>query len=187
MKRVYLPKPDDLTQTIADLLGSASYNATRLETESLIATDPQAVLAELATVFEPYALPATTLDSLTTHLIDSPALVDFVMQFQHSLPPPSPSRALMSACTIAMAYFFGGLLPLLPYFFVGPYEVYKGLEISIGVMVVALFAFGYVKTCVVEGWRGGRCVRGACWGGVQMVIVGSAAAAAAMALVRAFN
>lgn len=66
-------------------------------------------------------------------------------------------------------------------------RVYTGLYWSIGVMVVALFAFGYSKTCVVEGWEGGRCVRGGCAGGVQMVVVGSLAAGAAMGLVRAFN
>lgn len=75
----------------------------------------------------------------------------------------------------------------MPYFFVGRDEVYTGLYISIAVMVVALFVFGYVKTCIVSGWSGGRNIGDACFGGVQMVIVGSAAAAAAMGLVRAFD
>jgi VIT1/CCC1 family predicted Fe2+/Mn2+ transporter len=87
--------------------------------------------------------------------------------------------------TIAVAYFLGGLLPLIPYFCVN--EVYTGLYISIGVMVLALFTFGYVKTCVVVGWDGGKNIRAGCFGGVQMVVVGSAAAGAAMSLVRLFN
>ena len=78
-------------------------------------------------------------------------------------------------------------MPLLPYLFVGSDQVYEGLYISIGVMVIALFVFGYVKTCVVEGWEGGKAIRAGCFGGVQMVVVGSAAAGAAMGLVRAFN
>lgn len=163
----------------------ASYRAQREETETLIATNPQTVLQDITEVFQPYNLPKQTLDELTTHLAGSPRLVDFVMQFQHCEEEPASSRALTSAITIALAYFLGGLLPLVPYFAV--HDVYTGLYISIGVMVLALFTFGYVKTCVVVGWEGGRNIRAGCFGGVQMVVVGSAAAGAAMGLVRLFN
>jgi vacuolar iron transporter family protein len=142
-------------------------------------------LADIADVFEPYNLPKETLDNLTTHLIDSPKLVDFVMQFQHCAEAPAASRAFISAITIALGYFLGGLLPLIPYFCVD--KVYTGLYISIGVMIVALFVFGYVKTCVVIGWQGNRNIQQGCFGGIQMVLVGSIAAGAAMGLVRAFN
>lgn len=165
----------------------ASYEATRERTQELIMSDPKTVMCDIRDVFEPYNLPKDTLDNLTSHLSSSPNLCDFVMQFQHCSEPPHATRALTSALTIAMGYFFGGLLPLLPYFFVGKGQVYEGLYISIAVMVVALFVFGYVKTCVVEGWDGGKAVRAGCYGGVQMVVVGSAAAGAAMGLVRAFN
>ncbi len=78
-------------------------------------------------------------------------------------------------------------MPLLPYFCVKRGEVLLALWISIGVMVVALFVFGWVKTGVVGGWRGRenvwRCVRGA----LQMVVVGGVAAGAAVGLVRAIN
>jgi VIT1/CCC1 family predicted Fe2+/Mn2+ transporter len=165
----------------------ASYQAQKSETEQLITTNPQTVISDIVEVFEPYDLPKDTLDNLTRHLAASPRLVDFVMQFQHCESEPASSRALTSALTIAMAYFLGGLLPLIPYFFVGSEQVFEGLYISIGVMVLALFAFGYVKTCVVVGWEGGGCIRAGCFGGVQMVVVGSAAAGAAMGLVRLFN
>jgi VIT1/CCC1 family predicted Fe2+/Mn2+ transporter len=144
-------------------------------------------MTDVIQVFEPYSLPKHTLEDLTRHLTDSPKLVDFVMQFQHCAEEPASSRALTSAITIALGYFLGGLLPLIPYFCVGSNQVYEGLYISIGVMVIALFIFGYVKTCVVVGWDGGRNIRAGCYGGVQMVVVGSAAAAAAMGLVRLFN
>jgi VIT1/CCC1 family predicted Fe2+/Mn2+ transporter len=142
---------------------------------------------DIATVFEPYSLPQSTLDDLTAHLAESPKLVDFYMQFEHCAEEPASSRAVTSAITIAMAYFFGGLLPLLPYFCVDQNKVYDGLFISIAVMVFALFVFGYAKTCIVIGWQGSRNIREGCFGGVQMVVVGSAAAASAMGLVRAFN
>ena len=109
------------------------------------------------------------------------------MQFQHCAEAPAASRAFTSALTIALGYFLGGLLPLIPYFCVGRDQVYTGLYISIGVMIFALFVFGYVKTCVVIGWQGGRNIRHGCFGGLQMVIIGSFAAGAAMGLVRAFN
>lgn len=153
----------------------------------LCATNPQTVVQDITDVFQPYNVPKQTLDDLTHHLASSPHLVDFIMQFQHCEEEPASSRAITSAITIALAYFLGGLLPLLPYFCVGHNQVYEGLYISIGVMVVALFVFGYVKTCVVVGWNGGKNIRGGCFGGIQMVIVGSAAAGAAMGLVRLFN
>jgi vacuolar iron transporter family protein len=104
------------------------------------------------------------------------------MRFEHCLAPPSPTRALTSALTIATAYFLGGLLPLLPYFFVGEGEVERALWVSVAVMAGALFGFGWVKTGVVGG-RGWQRVRG----GGEMVVVGGVAAGAAMGLVRAFG
>lgn len=144
-------------------------------------------MADMIEVFEPYNLPKHTVEDLARHLTHSPKLVDFVMRFQHCTREPASTRAVTSGITIALGYFLGGLLPLIPYFFVGPHQVYEGLYISIGVMVIALFIFGYVKTCVVAGWDGGHNIRGGCYGGVQMVVVGSAAAGAAMGLVRLFN
>jgi len=163
----------------------ASYRALRDETQQLIDTDPAAVRAGIAEVFAPYELPKATLNDLTAHMIVSPKLVDFYLQFQHCTEEPAASRALVSALTIATGYFVGGLTPLLPYFFVD--HVYEGLYISIGVMVLALFAFGYAKTCIVTGWQGSRNIRQGCRGGIVMTVVGSAAAASAMALVRAFD
>ncbi|KAG0650007.1 Vacuolar iron transporter cccA [Hyphodiscus hymeniophilus] len=165
----------------------ASYKAQREETQELIATEPETVMADIAEVFEPYHLPKHTMDDLTSHLSQSPRLADFVMQFQHCEEEPAANRAVESAATIALAYFVGGLLPLLPYFAVGEHSVYTGLYISIAVMVIALFAFGYGKTCVVIGWTGAKNIREGCYGGVQMVVVGSVAAGAAMGLVRLFS
>lgn len=145
------------------------------------------MVATVRDVFAPYQLPAQTLDDLATHLSASPRRVDFVMQFQHCAQEPASSRAFTSAITIAMGYFLGGLLPLMPYFFVSENDLLRALYISIGVMAVALFSFGYVKTCIVTGWRGSKYVRQGVLGGIQMVIIGGAAAGAAMGLVRAFN
>ena len=81
----------------------------------------------------------------------------------------------------------GGFVPLLPYFCVHRSEVLIALWWSIGIMVMALFAFGWVKTGVVSGWRGRDRVLGCVRSGIQMVIVGGVAAGAAVGLVRAIN
>ena len=107
------------------------------------------------------------------------------MKFHHCALEPPTNRAFTSALTIALGYFIGGFIPLLPYFFAA--NVLSGLYVSVGVMALALFAFGYGKTCVVAGWSGSRRVwQGVC-GGLQMVVVGGVAAGAAMGLVMAFN
>lgn len=109
------------------------------------------------------------------------------MHFQHTLPEPASCRAMTCALTIALGYFVGGFVPLLPYFFVTKTQVTLALCWSIGIMLMALFVFGYVKTCFVVGWRGRAYVLQGLIGGVQMVVVGSAAAGAAMGVVKAFK
>lgn len=78
-------------------------------------------------------------------------------------------------------------MPLIPYFCVQRSEVYLALYWSIGVMAVALFAFGWVKTGVVIGWRGKDNVWAGIKGALQMVMIGGAAAGAAVGLVRAIG
>lgn len=114
-------------------------------------------------------------------------LPSFLMNFHHTMQEPSDSRAFFCALTIALGYFVGGFVPLLPYFFVGPHAAFVALRWSIATMAVALFLFGYGKTCFVSGWNGKRNVRRGLVGGMQMVLVGGAAAGSAMALVKGFQ
>jgi VIT1/CCC1 family predicted Fe2+/Mn2+ transporter len=109
------------------------------------------------------------------------------MNFHHTLPEPSGSRAVICALTIALGYFIGGFVPLLPYFFVGPDDAFIALRWSIATMVIALFIFGYGKTCFVSGWKGRQNVRKGLIGGMQMVLVGGIAAGSAMGLVKGFQ
>ncbi|KEZ42991.1 Vacuolar iron transporter [Scedosporium apiospermum] len=164
---------------------AASYRETRADTEAMVRNDPVSVHSDIRDVFKPFELDRSDLESLVDHLAASPKVVDFLMQFHHcSLEPPT-NRAFTSAFTIAMGYFLGGFIPLLPYFFVD--QVFHGLYISVGVMALALFVFGYVKTCVVCGWRGAHRVLQGIYGGLQMVVIGGVAAGSAMGLVMAFN
>ncbi|CAG8408236.1 unnamed protein product [Penicillium salamii] len=164
-----------------------SYNATLKETKAQTLTDPASVSETISDIFEPYELPSELVAQLKHHLSDSPNLPSFLMNFQHTLPEPSDSRAVMCALTIALGYFIGGFVPLVPYFFVGPTDAYIALRWSILIMVIALFAFGYGKTCFVSGWHGRQNVRKGLIGGIQMVLVGGIAAGSAMGLVKGFQ
>jgi VIT1/CCC1 family predicted Fe2+/Mn2+ transporter len=88
----------------------------------------------------------------------------------------------MSGLTISLGYFCGGAVPLLPYLFFA--QVGEAFRASVAVMVVALFAFGWVKERVVDGERSVvTCIRS----GVQMVVMGGLAAGAAMVCVRVLS
>jgi VIT1/CCC1 family predicted Fe2+/Mn2+ transporter len=102
------------------------------------------------------------------------------MRFHHQLPESSnsSSRPYISALAIAISYFLGGITPLTPYFIFETNQT--AFTWSIAVMVVALFTFGYVKTLLVGEGKKIACFKG----GVQMMVLGGVAAAAAMACVK---
>lgn len=152
-----------------------------------IVNDPASVESMIFAVFEPYEVPNETVQSLSACLSSSPKLLSFLMQFHHSLPEPAESRAVLCALTIALSYFIGGFVPLLPYFCVGKNDAFIALRWSIAVMAIALFLFGYVKTCFVTGWEGSINVRKGIMGGVQMMLVGGIAAGSAMGIVEIFH
>jgi VIT1/CCC1 family predicted Fe2+/Mn2+ transporter len=162
-----------------------SYAATVEDTRLLCRAGAGQVRERIEDALREYEFPESTMGDITECLAKSPKLLEFLMRFCTDVPEPSSNRALQSAFTIALGYFLGGLLPLLPYFFLS--TIREALYVSIGVMGVALAMFGYVKTCVVVGWEGGDKVREGLQGAVQMVVVGGCAAGAAMGLVYAFN
>lgn len=96
-----------------------------------------------------YAFPSHLIDSLSNHIISWPAnlQIEFIMHFHHRSSTEPADRAIWSAITIALGYFFGGAIPLLPYVLVGKDDtVSTAFWQSCFVMVVALFTFGGVKT-----------------------------------------
>lgn len=82
--------------------------------------------------------------------------------------------------SLSVGYLLGGLVPLVPYFFVS--DVGTGLIYSIIVMVVTLFWFGYVKTKLSMG--SGSSTSKKVTEGVEMVVVGGVAAGAAWFFVK---
>ena len=100
--------------------------------------------------------------------------VDFMMRFELGLERPDPNRARRSAATIAGSYVVGGMVPLLLYMLVA--SISTALLLSVGVTLIALFAFGYVK----GHYTGLPPMRGA----IQTTLIGGLAAGAAFGIAR---
>jgi VIT1/CCC1 family predicted Fe2+/Mn2+ transporter len=137
-------------------------------------------------VFAPFQLPDGPVSEMNVNLHNSPErLLKFLITFHHKQSEPDCNQAYISATTLALGYFIGGFIPLIPYFCVN--KVLVALYYSIGVMAITLFAFGYVKTCIVRGWGGRENFVAGIKGGIQMCLVGGLAAGAAVALVRVID
>lgn len=100
--------------------------------------------------------------------------VEFMMRFELGLEPPDARRGPRSAVTIGASYAIGGLVPLVPYMVV--HQASTALLISVASTLLALLAFGYGKA----RFSGGAAIRG----GLQSVLIGGVAAAAAFGLAR---
>lgn len=122
----------------------------------------------------------TTAELFISDLAKNPkSMIDFVIRFGKGLEEPPEGRILSSALTIGSGYFFGGFVPLVPYFFVS--TVGLGLQISVLVMLFTLFWFGYFKSLISMGDECSQWTRFS--EGIQMVLIGSIAAGSAWSLV----
>lgn len=72
-------------------------------------------------------------------------LTAFLLKFGEGMEEVPPSRLYISALTIGISYFLGGLIPLIPYMIPG-ITAQTGLIISSSVTAVILFIFGAFKT-----------------------------------------
>ena len=132
-------------------------------------------IEEVAKVFRDYGLSEMQMAPVVEAIIsDQTRWVDFMMRFELGLEEPDPKRAHSSALTIAMSYIVGGLVPLAPYM-VQP-NVQLGLWWSVGVTLVALAVFGWVKA----RFTGISPVKGA----IQLVVIGGLAAAASFLIAK---
>jgi vacuolar iron transporter family protein len=136
---------------------------------------PEEEVEEVARVFRDYGLPPDDVSRIVTAIAsDRDRWVDFMMRFELGLEAPDPTRARRSAFTIAVSYILGGLVPLSPYMIVG--KVLTALEVSVAVTLIALFFFGFFK----GRFTGIHPLRG----GLQTVIIGGLASAAAFSLAK---
>ncbi|KAL4896721.1 DUF125-domain-containing protein [Aspergillus ambiguus] len=160
-----------------------SYETTVREATELVETSPNETATIIHDIFSVHGIPEEAIAQINSSLHGSKdRLLDFLITFHHKESQPDCNQAWISAITLALGYFVGGFIPLIPYFIVD--RVIVALYYSIAVMAVTLLAFGYIKTCVVRGWTGRENVYAGIKGGVQMCFVGGVAAGAAIALVR---
>jgi VIT1/CCC1 family predicted Fe2+/Mn2+ transporter len=136
---------------------------------------PEKETEEVADVFRGYGMSEEDLKPVVAAICsDQKRWVDFMMRFELGFEEPDPKRARNSAVTIAISYILGGLVPLAPYIVVT--DVYQALGVSIVVTLVALFIFGFVKGKLT----GIHPLRG----GLQTVMIGGLASAAAFGLAK---
>jgi vacuolar iron transporter family protein len=136
---------------------------------------PEIETEEVAKVFRDYGLSQEQMTPIVNAITgNQKKWVDFMMRFELGLERPDPARASRSAVTIAASYIVGGLVPLAPYILIS--EVRSALWVSVGVTLLALFVFGSIK----GHFTGVKPLRG----GMQTVLVGGLAAAAAFFIAR---
>ncbi|CAK3755067.1 Vacuolar iron transporter [Lecanosticta acicola] len=104
----------------------------------------------------------------------------FVMDFEVRLEKASTRMAWMEGLVMGVAYFLGGLLPMIPYFAMD--RVNHALFVSIGITAVILVVFGYVKALVTGTTHGD-----AAWSSVQTLAIGAVAAAVSYGIVRGLS
>ena len=105
---------------------------------------PHEEAREVLEVFQQYGLTKAEATPIVESLMQRPKeWIDFMMRFELGLEPPDPGRALRSALTIAGAYIAGGMIPLAPYMLIPTANA--ALLSSIGLTLIALFVFGFVK------------------------------------------
>ena len=103
-----------------------------------------------------------------------------MMDHSLKLGKPSLNNAWFAAMIMALSYFIGGILPMLPYFFYD--RVLDGLYTSVFVTGFLLITFGYVKAQVT-----GCGHREALWSAGQTLLVGALASGASFGVAWGLN
>ena len=157
----------------------AEHYASELTREEREIVDvPEAEATEVRDILQQYGVAPADAAVVVASMRTRPASWrDFMMRFELGLEAPDPRRALRSALTIAASYVVGGLIPLAPY--IAASTVRDALRISVLVTLVALFVFGYVK----GRFTGASPIRS----GLQTLLIGGLAAAAAFGIARAIS
>jgi vacuolar iron transporter family protein len=151
------------------------YASERRREEEEIATVPQVEAEEVTAIFQDYGLTPEESTTVVEALRRRPKdWVDFMMRFELGLEKPEPGRALRSALTIALSYAVGGLIPLSAYLVLA--DAHRALGVSVTVTLASLLVFGAIK----GRFTGASMVRS----GLQTVLIGGLAAAAAFGIAR---
>jgi len=154
------------------------YQAERARELRECETVPAIEKEEVADIFREYGLTDAEVKPVVDAIsADRERWVDFMMRFELGLEQPDPTRARTSALTIAVSYIIGGFIPLAPY--MASASTQGALLASVGCTLLALGIFGFVKARLtgISPLRGG----------LQTVLTGGLAAAAAFGIARAIG
>ena len=130
---------------------------------------------EVREVFREWGLSKGLTEKATEEIIkDKDRWVDFMMKYELGLDKPDPKRASRSAFNIGASYIVGGFVPLSPYFFIP--DSLSALKFSAIITLICLYIFGYFKSKItgVNPFTGG----------LKVMMIGAAAAAAAFAIAK---
>lgn len=105
------------------------------------------------------------------------AWVDFMMRFELNMEEPDPKLAGKNSAAMAAAYIAGGIMPLMPYFFID--IPLLALRYSIILTIITLMVFGYTKAKII----GSRPFKGI----IQTTTIGMLAAGAAYFIANLFT
>ncbi|KAH6637188.1 VIT family-domain-containing protein [Chaetomium tenue] len=144
-------------------------------------TMPAMERAEIHDILAGYGISRAASEPLVRELtVSKEQWVRFMMEFELRLPEPDAGRAWVSAATMGLSYFVGGLIPMLPYFFLERTDY--ALLVSCAITVVILLVFGFLKN-----WVAIRTRKAGVWGAMQTLVVGVLAAGTSYGIVRALD
>lgn len=132
-------------------------------------------IEEVRKVFRDWGLSENTVEEATQEIIkDDKRWVEFMMKHELGLEEPDPKRAGKSAFNIGFSYVVGGLIPLIPYFFVS--TSIEGLKISAVITLICLFIFGFFKSKMtgINPWIGA----------LKVMLIGAVAASVAFGIAK---
>lgn len=132
-------------------------------------------IEEVRKVFREWGLSEHTVEEATQEIIkDDKRWVEFMMKHELGLEEPDPKRARKSAFNIGFSYVVGGLIPLIPYFFVS--TSIEGLKISAIITLICLFIFGFFKSKMtgINPWVGA----------IKVMLIGAVAASVAFGIAK---
>ncbi len=151
------------------------YNAELKREYEEIETKRDMEIAEVKQVFAEWGLSEALQNQATNEIIqDKTKWVQFMMKHELHLDEPDPKRATKSAFNIGFSYIIGGLVPLIPYFFVQ--DAIEGFKISVIITLCCLFIFGYFKSKLTGV--------SPITGGLKVMLIGAAAAGAAFIIAK---
>jgi VIT1/CCC1 family predicted Fe2+/Mn2+ transporter len=146
------------------------YESERAKEKKEIEEEPDEEARELVEIARGFGLEEKESAPVVKALRKKPeAWLEVLMKLELGLERPDPKRAPISALTIGGAYVAGGLVPLLPYFFVA--RTQTALIYSVVVTMIALVLFGAFKA----RFTGAPMLKG----GFQTLLIGGIAAGAA--------